>query len=438
MERVDDDVRRRLVVSQKVGCPNSDHVGAGSPPRQDARLGVFHHDTSGWRHGEQSHRGQIRLGIRFPLAVVLGPEQDPKIAEHPQTLNRLVHFNPAGTRNHGQVRAPAKALDGFARPRQRLVSLVREESPLLVHRTRDELVHAHLQPMVAANHGVDLIPRVADHEMLLGAVNLDVPTPQGQNDRLHVVTLGVDQGSVEIEEKCGAEGHGSAKDYTEVRWHATYLFARRSLVGRKDSTRSAPPSVKDLLRENADLRHELARLESYRVLAYRDELTGLWNRRYFTERLTEELSRAHRQPRRHFGIMMVDVNSLKSINDAHSREEGDLVLRWVAELLERSLRAHDVICRVGDDEFAVLFPEVGVSGSEPLLARLHAALSETRTGAPFSIGLSFGFADYPEDGTTCNQLMRVADHKMCLDKRRQSLASADPTIPWRPRAAVRT
>jgi len=145
-------------------------------------------------------------------------------------------------------------------------------------------------------------------------------------------------------------------DYTGVRWRAIDLFATRSIVGRKDPIRATPPSVKDLLRENADLRHELTRLEAYRTLAYRDELTGLWNRRYFTERLTEELSRARRQPRRHFGIMMVDVNDLKAINDAHGHAEGDLVLRWVAEFLERLLRTHDVLCRVGGDEFAVLFP----------------------------------------------------------------------------------
>jgi two-component system, cell cycle response regulator len=196
--------------------------------------------------------------------------------------------------------------------------------------------------------------------------------------------------------------------------------------------------MKDLLCENADLRRELARLETCRTLAYRDDLTGLWNRRYFTERLTEELSRARRQPRRHFSIMMVDVNDLAAINDAHGYEEGDLVLRWVAELLERLLRAHDVICRVGGDEFAVLLPEIEVSGAEPLLARLGAALSETRTGAPFSIGLSFGFADYPEDGTTCDQLMRVADDQMYLDKRRQKNVSPSPTLPRPPQATVQT
>jgi diguanylate cyclase (GGDEF)-like protein len=196
--------------------------------------------------------------------------------------------------------------------------------------------------------------------------------------------------------------------------------------------------MKDLLRENAELRHELARMEAYRTLAYRDDLTGLWNRRYFTGRLTEELSRARRQPQRHFSIMMVDVNDLKAINDVHGHAEGDLVLRWVAEFLERSLRTHDVLCRVGDDEFAVLLPEIGVSGSAPLLARLRAALAEARTGAPFSIDLSFGFAGYPKDGTTCDEILRVADHEMCQDRRRQKDALASPTLTPPLRAAVRT
>ena len=227
-------------------------------------------------------------------------------------------------------------------------------------------------------------------------------------------------------------------DYTGPGWHASDLFARRSVVGSKNLTRPAPLSVKDLLRENAELRHELAQLGASRSLAYRDELTGLWNRRYFTERLTEELSRARRQPQRHFSIMMVDVNDLKALNDSYGHGEGDLVLRWVAEFLERLLRTHDVLCRVGDDEFAVLFPEMGATESAPLLARLRAALSQARTGAPFSIGLSFGLADCPEDGATCDELARVAEAGMHLDMRRQKPELASPTLTRPPRAAAQS
>ena len=227
-------------------------------------------------------------------------------------------------------------------------------------------------------------------------------------------------------------------DYTGTRWRASTLFARTLFVRRKNPTQAAPLSVKDLLRENADLRHELARLEVYRALAYRDELTGLWNRRYFTERLTEELSRSRRQPKRHFSVMMIDVNDLKSINDSYGHPEGDLVLRWVAEFLERSLRTHDVLCRVGGDEFAVILPEIGAVGSAPLLTRLRMALSQAPTDAPFSIGLSFGIADYPDDGITCDELVRVADDEMRLDKRRQKNASEGSVLAGPLAAAART
>jgi diguanylate cyclase (GGDEF)-like protein len=227
-------------------------------------------------------------------------------------------------------------------------------------------------------------------------------------------------------------------DYTGTRWRASTLFARTLFVRRKNPTQAAPLSVKDLLRENADLRHELARLEVYRALAYRDELTGLWNRRYFTERLTEELSRSRRQPKRHFSVMMIDVNDLKSINDSYGHPEGDLVLRWVAEFLERSLRTHDVLCRVDGDEFAVILPEIGAVGSAPLLTRLRMALSQAPTDAPFSIGLSFGIADYPDDGITCDELVRVADDEMRLDKRRQKNAAEGSLLAGPLAAAART
>jgi diguanylate cyclase (GGDEF)-like protein len=193
--------------------------------------------------------------------------------------------------------------------------------------------------------------------------------------------------------------------------------------------------VEDLIRENADLRREIAELEAYRTLAYRDQLTGLWNRRYFTERLGEELSRTRRRPERRFGLMIVDVNDLKTINDERGHSEGDLVLRWVGEFIERSLRAHDVCCRIGGDEFAAIFPDITTGGGASLLRRLRAALAEANAGMPFPIGLSFGIATCPEDGTTQEELVRVADDGMYEDKRNQKVKRPGTPTPLPPSTA---
>lgn len=209
-------------------------------------------------------------------------------------------------------------------------------------------------------------------------------------------------------------------------------------MARKEPARNKSFTVEELLHENEGLRHELTKLESYRTLAYRDELTGLWNRRYFSERLKEEISRARRRPQRHFTIMMVDVNDLKAINDSYGHQEGDLVLRWVAEFLERSLRAHDVICRVGGDEFAVLLPEIEGEPATALLARLRSIQAAARTGAPYTIGLSFGLATYPDGGKTNDDLMRRADDEMYRDKQRQKIASSSAPFLGGKRASART
>lgn len=182
-------------------------------------------------------------------------------------------------------------------------------------------------------------------------------------------------------------------------------------------------SKEELARENAALRRELSRLEVFRTLAYRDPLTALWNRRYFDERLEEEMSRAARAPGRSFAVMMVDVNDLKKVNDVQGHAAGDKALQWVARFLRDTLRAHDVVCRLGGDEFGVLFPDLREGERAPLLARLRRALEEAnrRVRREPSVGLSFGIACYPDDGREAQELIGAADAAMYGDKRRQKL-----------------
>jgi diguanylate cyclase (GGDEF)-like protein len=175
-----------------------------------------------------------------------------------------------------------------------------------------------------------------------------------------------------------------------------------------------------LQRDNESLRREIAKLQDLRALTYRDALTGLWNRRYFAERLGNELSRARRAAHRPFTVLILDVNDFHLINKTHGPAEGDLVLRWVAEFLEKSVRAHDVCCRIEADEFAVILADMPKTVSHCLTDRLRDKLAMLSVRAPFFFGLSMGMSSFPEQGTTFDTLVRVAEEARLEDKRRQA------------------
>lgn len=187
--------------------------------------------------------------------------------------------------------------------------------------------------------------------------------------------------------------------------------------------------IAQLKRENESLRREIAKLEDLRALTYRDGLTGLWNRRYFAERLGAELSRSRRAGGRPFTLLILDINGFQGINKSHGHTEGDLLLRWVAEFLEKSVRAHDVCCRVEADEFAVILADMTQEACTALLSRLRDKLSVLGARGPFAFGLSMGTATFPQQGTTFDVLVRVAEEARFTDKRRQSSSPEPIAVP---------
>jgi diguanylate cyclase (GGDEF)-like protein len=187
-------------------------------------------------------------------------------------------------------------------------------------------------------------------------------------------------------------------------------------------------SIAELQRENESLRREIAKLEDLRALTYRDGLTGLWNRRYFAERLGAELSRARRAGSRPFTVLILDVNDFRVINKSHGPTEGDLLLRWVAEFLEKSVRAHDVCCRIEADEFAVILADMTRLSCGALLGRLRDKLATLTVRSPFAFGLSMGTASFPDQGTTFDALVRGAEEARFLDKRSRS-SQQGPILP---------
>ena len=181
--------------------------------------------------------------------------------------------------------------------------------------------------------------------------------------------------------------------------------------------------LRRLLDENVRLTRELRELRRLRRLAERDELTGLPNRRLCEERLTEELSRSRREPGRPGSLLIVDMNDLKGVNDRHGHAAGDAALRETARVLRGALRAADVCCRTGGDEFMILLPETDVAGARLVMARLRTAVirASARRDAPIDISISVGAATWPTDGVDAPGLIETADRAMYEEK--QSFAA---------------
>jgi diguanylate cyclase (GGDEF)-like protein len=211
---------------------------------------------------------------------------------------------------------------------------------------------------------------------------------------------------------------------------------QRKSVVRQRPTEDLNAQVLRLSRQNAVLRREVARLQVFRGMAYRDPLTGLWNRRYFEERLAEEQSRSQRAGSgRRFSVLVVDINDFKAINDDHGHPVGDTLLKWAGEFLHTHLRTHDVPCRTGGDEFAVLLPDVSSEDAARLVTRLREQLLVANRGREIPLGMSLGTATWPDAGATTADLIAHADEEMYADKRRQK---ANAVVMNAPRArAVR-
>jgi len=167
--------------------------------------------------------------------------------------------------------------------------------------------------------------------------------------------------------------------------------------------------------QNARLKRSVARLRVYRNLAYRDPLTGLWNRRYFEERFKEEFSRAERAGiGRSFSVVIVDLNGFKEINDRYGHLVGDELLKWVGGFLTTHLRTHDVACRTGGDEFMLLLPDVAAADAVRVIDRLRAQLRQANLGRTVPASLSIGSASWPQVSGSCDMLLARADADMLL------------------------
>jgi len=148
--------------------------------------------------------------------------------------------------------------------------------------------------------------------------------------------------------------------------------------------------------------------------AYHDVLTHLPNRKLFTDRLTQSISRA-RRANKPLAVMFVDLDHFKSINDTLGHEAGDELLLEMAVRLRANVRDDDTVARLGGDEFTIILselrhPEDAVSVAEKIIKAVEQPL--TISGTSIEVSASIGIALFPEDGSDAESLLRNADSAM--------------------------
>ncbi len=163
--------------------------------------------------------------------------------------------------------------------------------------------------------------------------------------------------------------------------------------------------------------------ETYRQsleLAATDPLTGLNNRRYLSNHLSRQISRA-KETRKACSVLMVDVDHFKRINDTHGHQAGDEVLKGISERLRFNIRGIDLACRYGGEEFVIVMPEADMPTAEKVAERLRESIADR----PFELGpgrgqllvtASLGVASLEPGDTDSEALIARADKALYAAK----------------------
>jgi len=168
----------------------------------------------------------------------------------------------------------------------------------------------------------------------------------------------------------------------------------------------------------SDQIESLAKVESLASEVYKlaalDQLTGLYNRRSGEQRLEQEISRAQRHGRP-LTVLLMDLDSLKQVNDKYGHAAGDLVIKGFAERLQRAIRGSDLAVRLGGDEFMTLLPECRADEVRHVLARVE-GLEVVYNNERIRGSFSRGWTDY-KPGESPQDLLKRADDALYANKR---------------------
>lgn len=164
------------------------------------------------------------------------------------------------------------------------------------------------------------------------------------------------------------------------------------------------------------------RATQFQLMSITDPLTGLLNRRYLEERLTDELNRSQRY-NYSMSCLMIDIDNFKNYNDRNGHQAGDVALKMTAHALKAALRSADVACRYGGEEFCIVLPQTSLSEAGVIAERMRLRVAELEY--PFGklqplgyVSVSIGISTFAKNIDTAEQVIAAADRALYLAKSR--------------------
>ncbi len=187
----------------------------------------------------------------------------------------------------------------------------------------------------------------------------------------------------------------------------------RSFSQMLDVLKARTEEVNFISAKLEEANHEMAKMnQKLREMSYKDDLTGIYNRRYFNLALEEEIRRAERY-RHTFSLVILDIDHFKLINDEHGHASGDKVLADIGRILKEDSRSSDVVCRFGGEEFAVILPETDVDNgrffAEKMLQSVRRHDFVLDSELTVKVTTSAGVSMYPSGGDNFEDLVNTAD-----------------------------
>jgi len=164
-------------------------------------------------------------------------------------------------------------------------------------------------------------------------------------------------------------------------------------------------------------------LKKLKQVAITDDLTGVYNRRFFYEVINRQVEFSKRQSS-NFVICYLDIDNLKKVNDSYSHKEGDKLILKIVNTMKQTIRKTDYIFRMGGDEFLILFPNSQISDAEKLMKRIRANVKrKSIKGIP--VDFSFGLSEYQHNkNISIDDLICKADSRMYVAKKAKKREAA--------------